>query len=180
MSDSRVATRYAKSVLDLAKEKNVLDKVNEDIRDFSNLCSEELALIQMLKNPILGNAQKKEVINKILNGKSDKLTLDFFNLVISKRRAASLPEICKAFRTLYNEDKGIQLASVTTTFLLTEEIRNSFVSQVKHITNAKEVELEESIDESLIGGYVLRIGDRQQDNSVSSKLKALRRNLVSI
>ena len=180
MSDSRVAARYAKSLLDLAKEKNVLDKVNEDMRDFSTLCSETLALLQMLNDPILGNSKKKEVIKKIFDGKYESLTLDFFNLAIDKRRASSLAAISNAFRTLYNEDKGIQIASITTTFKLTEELRESFVNAVKDITNAKTVELEESIDESLIGGYVLRIADRQQDNSVKTKLNTLRRSLVSV
>src|SRR5690606_1117347 len=97
----------------------------------------------------------------------------FFEIISRKNRELILPLIAEEFHTLYNEYKGIVKAKVVTTFPLDEKLRAKFKAVVKE-RFGKEVELEESVDESLIGGYILTVGDRQIDESLNSKLKELK------
>ncbi|WP_286755028.1 MULTISPECIES: ATP synthase F1 subunit delta [Roseivirga] len=173
MSEYRIASRYAKSLLDLSVEKGELEQVNNDMQLLVNLASENRDLVLMLKSPIITHDKKLAVLNKVFTGKVSELTMAFFKILTKKHREAYLVGIAKEFHHQYNAHKGIEEATVTTTFPLNDALRKEFENVVKKISN-KEVELTEKVDESLIGGFILKIGDRQIDDSVSSKLKALR------
>lgn len=173
MSEYRIASRYAKSLLELAVEKGKLEEVNKDMAVLSNLAEENRDFELMLKSPIVTHGKKLEILRKVFEGKVDELSLSIFTLLTKKHREGYLPLIAQEFHHLYNEHKGIEEATVTTTFALDDKTRKAFVDVVKGISK-KEVELKEVVDENLIGGFVLKIGDRQIDDSVSSRLKALR------
>ncbi|BDD08405.1 ATP synthase subunit delta [Fulvitalea axinellae] len=179
MSELRVAMRYAKALMSLAVERNALDAVNEDMTALEQLCEGSPELVAALKDPVLDAGQKEVVLNKILNGKVGDIIQAFIGLVVKKRRAGNLPAIAKAFRALYDEHLGIAEASVVTTAALTQDERADFIEAAKRITDAKQIRLVESVDESLIGGFLFRVGDQQVDNAVSSKLAQMRRNLVT-
>ncbi|PIB37304.1 ATP synthase F1 subunit delta [Reichenbachiella sp. 5M10] len=183
MSEHRIASRYAKSLLDLSIEKGAMEDVAKDMQGFVALCKTNRDLVMMVKNPIVSHGKKLAILDQVFEGKVNVLTLAFFKLLTKKKRENHLPEIAKAFVEEYNEHKGIVESTVTTVTALTEEIRKEVKALVNKITG-KEVILTEQIDEGLIGGFVLRIGDRQIDDSVSSKLRELKlkfgqRNFVS-
>lgn len=173
MSEYRIASRYAKSLLDLAVEKGQLDEVNNDMLMFSNLVKENRDLLLMLKSPIITHDKKLSVLNQIFEGKVNDLTLAMFRILTRKQREKYLDQIAEAFHHQYNFNQGIEEATVTTTFALDAKIKAQFEDIVAQISG-KKVELTEVIDEELIGGFILRIGDKQIDDSVSSKLKALK------
>ena len=173
MSEYRIASRYAKSLLDLAVEKKQLEEVNKDILLFSETVESNRDLVLMLKSPIITHDKKLTILNKLFGEKVNGLTLAFFQILTKKHREAYLPQIATEFHHQYNVNKGIEEATVTTTFPLSMALRKDFESVVEKITG-KSVELTEKVDESLIGGFILKIGDRQIDDSVSSKLQALR------
>jgi F-type H+-transporting ATPase subunit delta len=177
MSEYRIASRYSKSLIDLAVEKNQLDDIKADMELFSKVCKENRDFVLMLNNPILESLKKAAIIKKIFKGKVQEMTSLFFDLVSRKHRESVLPEMAKVFKELYNEHKGIITAEVTTTFKLDESLRSEVIKIVKEISG-KEVELNEKVNEALIGGFLIRVGDKQIDETVQSKLNDLRRELT--
>jgi F-type H+-transporting ATPase subunit delta len=174
MSVYRVASRYAKSLLELAVEKNILEQVHSDMSAVLSLSTGDSSFLDMIKSPVISSEKKLEIL-KILAGKdADALTLKFFELVSEKGRTAFLPEIATAFLRLYNEYLGIQVAEVESTIQLDDDLRKSFTDIVKEVSGKEKVKLVEKIDPNLIGGFVLRISDKQLDESIKSKLQKLR------
>lgn len=173
MHESRVALRYAKSLLDFANEKGALDQVEKDMQLFFNTCNSSPELVRIFKNPIIDHGKKLAIIDSLLKGKVSDLTLAMFKIISRKNREAYLYFIAKEFIFLYRQFKGIATAEVTTTFTLTDAQRTSFVKMVAGATG-KKVELEEKINADIIGGYILNIGDRQIDESIKSKIQKLK------
>ncbi|PKV67409.1 ATP synthase F1 subunit delta [Pontibacter ramchanderi] len=173
MSEIRVASRYAKSLIELAQEKGVLEQVKEDMDMFANVMGQNRDLKLLMRNPIVKSDKKLAVINALFKGKVNDLTLAFFSIVARKGRESVLEFIASEFAKQYNVYKGITTASVTTAVPLTEELRNELGQRLVAQTGQR-VELEEKIDPSLIGGFVLRVGDQQIDSSVKYNLSKLR------
>lgn len=173
MSNTRVAHRYAKPLLELAQEKKVLEAVKEDMADFVNLCEGNREFLLMLRSPIIPHLKKAEILKKIFKGKSNDLTLTAFEIITRKNRENLLPEIAAEFVAEYNRVMGLQDAVVTTTFPIDAGMRKSFEQIVKDVTGNKAI-LSENVDPEIIGGYVLRMGDKQLDQSVSSDLKEIK------
>lgn len=178
MSQNRVASRYAKSLLDLAIEQKVDDKVLADMKLLAKVGHENRDFALLLKNPVINHDKKLAVLKAIFEGKVDKMTIAIFDVIAKKHREAYLLSIADSYQHLYNERRGIISAEVTTTFPLNENLRKEFKTIVASISG-KTVELSEKVDKDIIGGFVLRVGDRQLDDSVNSKLKGLRRQLGS-
>ena len=172
MTDHRVATRYAKSLIELAIEKGVVEKVHNDMLMFSKLCQSNRDFVLMLKNPIISHTKKLKILYKLFEGKVDPSTLAIFDIITRKNRELFLPAIAEEFANQYRTYKGIEKAVVTTPFPLTDALRARFKQLIAEQTG-KSVELVEKIDKELIGGFVLKIGDRLMDNSVQYKLKSL-------
>ena len=173
MSNLRIAHRYAKPLMELAEEKKVRDKVNDDMIGFVNLCEESREFLLMLRSPIIPHLKKAEILNKIFKGKSNKLTLSAFDIIARKNRENLLPEIAAEFVTQYKVKMGLQDAVVTTTFPIDAKMRKSFEGIVNDLTGSKAV-LTEEVNPDIIGGFVLRMGDKQLDQSVSSDLKEIK------
>lgn len=172
MTDNRVANRYAKSLIELAIEKGVVEQVHHDMLIFSELCRTNRDFLLMLKNPIISHTKKRKILYQIFEGKVDASTLAIFDIITRKNRELYLPAIAEEFVAQYRTYKGIEKATVTTPFPLTETLRARFKTLVAEQTG-KTVELAEKVDPELIGGFVLKIGDRLMDNSVRHKLKTL-------
>lgn len=177
MSDIRVASRYAKSLLGLSVEKGLLEDIREDMRLFSKTVKENREFELLLKNPVVKPSKKLTILKQIFEGKVNNLTLQFFEIITRKSRELFLPLIAKEFIRQYNTHKGIQRAEVTTTFPLPADMREEFLTYIRRVTG-KEIELTEKVDSSILGGFILKIGDRQIDDSLSSKLQELRYKLI--
>ena len=178
MSDFRVASRYARSVFDLSIELKLVDKINKDMLLLDQVCNTSRDLVTLLRNPIVRYDYKLRILQKIFEKHVDALTLKFFDLICRKNRANILPEVAEVFTTLYRDYKGIVKADVSTAVAISAAIKKDFESIVGKSTG-KQVELKSTVDESLLGGYILRVGDTQVDNSLKSKLNNLRRELKS-
>jgi F-type H+-transporting ATPase subunit delta len=151
---SRVASRYVKSLLELAVEQKVLDIVHKDMQMFS--------------------AAIDAILQKILQGKVHQLTLSIIDILTRKNREPLLPEIAREFHNAYNEYKGIGKAKVTTPVALDAATRKKIEEMVRTLSNKKDIELDEIVDKDLIGGFILNVGDRQIDSSIRSKIKSLK------
>ncbi|OKS87967.1 ATP synthase F1 subunit delta [Mucilaginibacter polytrichastri] len=175
MSETTVATRYAKSLIDLAKEQNALEAVRADMSLFEQTVKANSQLEAVLRNPIIPQDKKTGVLVGIFGDKVNKMTLAFFKLVVSKGRAELLYPTAQAFVNQYDVFKHIVRATVVSAAPLSESNRIQVIDEVKKIA-AGEVILTEKVDASLIGGFILTVGDKQIDTSVSSSLTKLRKD----
>jgi F-type H+-transporting ATPase subunit delta len=173
MSEQSVAFRYAKSLIGLAQEKGVLDTVQADMKLFSEVCDENRAFVVALKSPVVKHVQKLGILKGIFQDKVSPVSYSIFEIITKKNREAILPAVADEFQRQYAEIKNVVKAYVTTVTTMTDAQRQQITKVVADATG-KSVELVEKTDASLIGGYVLRVGDRQVDASIKSKLNDLK------
>lgn len=173
MSEGRIAVRYATPILELAEEKNVLESVKQDMESFLNVCKESRDFSLMLKSPIITHLKKADILRKVFTGKVNELTLQAFDIITRKSRESLLERIAEEFLHLYNIKKGMTEVSVTTSIKLDADLKKAFEKLSKEITG-KEPILKEKVDPEIVGGYILRLGDRQLDESISGQLKDLK------
>jgi F-type H+-transporting ATPase subunit delta len=173
MADVNVASRYVKSLLGLAVERNVLEQVHQDMQLFSKVVEQNFEFKNMLASPIIRHDKKRQILNAIFSGKVDKLTLAMMDILTRKNREPLLPAIAKEFHTAYNEFKGIGKAFITTTVPMDATLREQIETIAKKLSMKSKIELTEKVDKELIGGFVLNVGDQQIDASIKSKLKIL-------
>jgi F-type H+-transporting ATPase subunit delta len=174
MTDSRAASRYVKSLLDLAVQQNALEPVHADMLMFSKVVDSNRDFKLMLQNPIIRHDKKRDILEKLFKGRVHPLTMAIFDIITKKNREPLLAGIAKEFHNAYNEHKGVEKATVTTAFPIDEKLRADFTQMVKNYSEKKDVELIERVDQDMIGGFVLNVGDRQVDASIKNKLKALK------
>jgi F-type H+-transporting ATPase subunit delta len=174
MAETRVASRYVRSLLGLAVEQNALEAVHNDMQLFAKVAEENRAFAIMLRNPIIRHDKKREVLQAIFKGKVHPLTFAMFDIITKKNREPILIDIAKQFHNAYNVYNGITKGVVITAAPLDAELRKELEQMVRKISNKKEVELIEKVDASMIGGFVLNVGDRQIDASIKNKLKELK------
>jgi len=173
MAESTVAFRYAKSLIDLAKEQGQVEAVYKDMVTFQQIVNKNRDLMLALKSPILRHEKKSSILAAVFQDRVSPLSFSIFNIITKKHREGIMDSIAEEFIRQYNILKGIQKAQVTTTLPLTDELRQKFINVVASATG-KTVELDEKIDPKLIGGYILRVGDRQIDASIRNQLNELR------
>jgi F-type H+-transporting ATPase subunit delta len=173
MSESVVAYRYAKALIDLANEQGVVKEVNEDMSFFEQICKENDNFVAVMANPIVRHDKKLNILKKIFENNVNKVTFTIFDVLTKKNREKLIYPIAKEFQKLYNLQTGIEVISVTSAVELTNDQKEQFKKIVAEVTK-RDIILNENIDESLIGGYVLRVGDTQIDTSVKKKLNELK------
>lgn len=173
MTDSRAASRYVKSLLQLAVEKNVLDEVHQDMLLFSKVVSESKPFELLLASPIVKHSKKSDILHALFKDKVNPLTIAIFEILTQKNREPLLPAIARQFHTAYNEYKNIGKATVTTAAPLDDALRARIRALVTELSKKQNIDLTENVDPRLIGGFVLNVGDQQVDASLKSKLKAL-------
>lgn len=174
MSNQRVASRYAKSIMELSLEKGRLEEVHTDFQRLTALAASNHELKLVLKNPVVNSDKKLNVLKALFAKGSDPLTMSFFEIISRKNREGILLDVAKEFENQYNLHNSIQVAYVTTTFPIDDTLRKEFCDVVKEISGKNTVQLVEKINPDLIGGYILKINDRQLDDSLSSKLRQLK------
>ncbi|WP_121353399.1 ATP synthase F1 subunit delta [Flavisolibacter nicotianae] len=170
MSNPRVASRYAKSLLDLAIEKGQLEPVYADMLYLQRLTKESRDFLNLLRSPVVKADAKNRVLQQITQGKVSELTAAFINLMVNKTRESVLPEIITAFISQYRVHKGIQIVKLTTAVPVSSAVKNAILEQVKKSVDGKTVELQEVVDPKIIGGFILQAGDKLIDASISYDL----------
>ena len=174
MSEIKVAARYAKSLIDLALEQNALEEIKVDMELFVNTLRINTELQAVVKNPIIPLNKKNAIINAVFGGKIHRVTSSFLKIVIDKGRAEIIYGTAKEFLNQYNQYKNIVTAKVTSATPLTENAKTEIINKVKAITGG-EVLLQTEVDDSLIGGFILTVGDKQFDTSLASGLAKLKK-----
>ena len=177
MKDTRAAIRYAKAILDSALDNKATDAVEKDMRAVVNTISDSKELKDLLASPIIRGEAKKKVLSNIFKG-SHAITQGLLKLLVDNGRVGMLNEVALKYIILNEQLKGQDVAFVTTAVPLTKNLEKKVLAQVSKFTGNK-VTIENKIDESIIGGFVLRVGDLQFDASIANKLNNLKREFTS-
>ena len=175
MPNPRLASRYAKSLIDLAIEKNQLEKIFADMQWLQQVIRQSPDFRNLLRSPIIKPKKKAMVVDQIISGKVTQATSAFINLLIVKRRVNNLQEIITSFVNQYKEYKGIYPIRLTTAAPLSEDLKNRIISQIRQTSEMQNIELEATVNEDLIGGFVLEAGDKLIDASIAHGLKQISR-----
>jgi len=177
MSGIRIALRYAKSLLDLSTERNQLDAVQADMKLMALVMKENRDLVIMLSSPVVKADKKISILTQIFSGKISELTLGFITLMANKGRESLLPEIVESFNTQLMTQRGIGKAEVTSAIKLDDASRAKVLEAAMKMAGGN-VELTEKVDTALIGGFILKVGDKQVDNSVATTINNLKREFA--
>ncbi len=178
MAESKVARRYAKSLLGLALERKTQDKVFDDMNLIANTITANRDLSLLLKNPVINTDKKDSILSSIFKGKISDISLEFLRIITRKKREYYIEEIAREFVSIYKTGKGISTAKIITVSPLDEKLRNEILDFLKKKTG-NQIELKEVVDKNIIGGYILRWGDEQVDASISKKLRELHQEFQS-
>ena len=175
MQGTRAAVRYAKSFIDLTMEQGVLEQAYADMKTVVEVCESTPEFVTFLKSPIVKTDKKQAVLLDVFKGKLNKVTDTFIHLITAKKREIYLAEIATEFVNQYKEKKKILTAIVTTANGLDDATRKEIINLVKG-KGTNEVVLQEKINKDIIGGFIIRTGDKQVDASVLRKLTNLQRS----
>ena len=176
MSGSRAAIRYAKAVLSLASDQNATVVVNNDMKLIANTIAESKDLSDMLNSPVVSPSIKKASLLEIFKD-VNALTVNIIDVLITNKRIALLENVALEYTKLYDEQRGTEVATVTTALPLTDDLKVKVLAKVKELTG-KEVEVENIIDEDILGGFILRVGDIQYNASIANQLSKLKREFT--
>ncbi len=171
---TRAAIRYAKAILSLALDKNNADTVNEDMQLIANTFGDSKDLQIVLSSPVIKLEVKEKTLLAIFGSSINNLSKGLIHLLIENKRLEILEDVAKQYTIIYDFHKGTQAAIVTSAIPLTESLKEKILAKVKNIIN-KKVTIENIIDPSIIGGFILRVGDQQFDASISGEMNDLRR-----
>lgn len=177
MSESRAAIRYAKAILDLAADKKATDAVEKDMRSITATLSNSSELRDVLASPVVGGATKKKVLNEVFKG-FHKISAGLISMLVDNRRIAMLNEVALKYIIFNEQLKGKDVAFVTTAVPMNATLEKKILARVTELTG-NTVTLENTVDENIIGGFVLRVGDLQYDASIANKLNNLKREFTN-
>ena len=138
-------------------------------------CNVSKEFVVLLKSPIIKADKKGKVLDAITGGKISVITATFNKLLLQKGREFYLPEIVTAFIAQYKQHLGIQTAKLTTAVPISEELKRSILDKIGAVRTGKTIELETAVDENLIGGFVLEVGDQLVDGSIAFDLRNIKK-----
>lgn len=175
-----ISKTYGEALFEIAMEENKMDVLFEEVQATAQILKENPELHRLLMHPKISKEEKISVMESIFKGRvSDELT-GFLNLIIQKERYGDLNAVLQYFMDKVKEEKGIGVAYVTTAMELKESQKKQIVEKLLTTTGYKEMEMHFAVDESVIGGMVIRIGDRVVDSTIKSKLELLKKQLYKI
>lgn len=179
MTNPRLATRYAKSLVDLAVEQNQLDIVYNDMKLITSICKSNPDFVAVLRSPVINEFKKGKIVQSITKQYVCTLTTAFIDLLVRKSRETNLPEIAEAFVTQYNTINNIHKVKLTTAVAISEEVKNNIIAKVKSTTAINKIELETLVKDELIGGFVLESAGTLVDASVLRDLKDVKKQFLN-
>jgi F-type H+-transporting ATPase subunit delta len=177
MDESAISVRYAKALFSLAKDKDLLSAVKNDMELVSGACSQSVEFNLLLKSPVVKISEKIRLMKLIFGGKVNELSLNFLELITRKKREVFIPSICHNVLALIREHKNIKTAVLTTAIKMDPEVLQRAEKIFEKELGTK-VELSGRVNPHIIGGIILRINDQQYDASVATQLKRLKQKMI--
>ena len=177
MSSLRLSTRYAKSLISLAKEQDQTNAIYNDMLSLREVFQANRDFILLMKSPIVQSDKKESIVRNVFEGRLNEITYRFLQILIRKGREGYLDEIVNSYFRLYNEMNNISPVKLVTPIELDELQMQKIKDLVKRDSSVGMIELETEVDPKILGGYIIQYQDKLIDASVSSRLKTIRRNI---
>jgi F-type H+-transporting ATPase subunit delta len=178
MDQSKINVRYAKAFFSLAKEKGLTTELRSDAGLIANVCATSADFNVLLTSPVFKTSNKIKSIRSIFKGRINDLSLNFLVLITENNREKNIPGIFRNLEDLYRQEEGIKTAVLTSAKPLNESIIFQIRKNLENEFNSK-VELSQKVNSELIGGFVLRVEDKQYDASISTQLKKIKEKLLN-
>jgi F-type H+-transporting ATPase subunit delta len=158
------------------KERNQVETVRQDLYKLTVLLHDSPEFKWLLESPVIKSSEKARIVEKMLTGSIEPVTLEFIKLLIHHRRESNLAASCRMFHELYKTDQGILDAMVTSAIPLEVSFLDGLKKRLE-TSSRKKIEMKTETNDALIGGFILTLEDQQLDASVQSKLKRIRQEL---
>ena len=170
--NSQVSEPYAQAIMSLAQQENLTEQFGDTFRSLDSLLSESQEFKDFVLNPVIKNEDKKSVLKKVM-GEDNPYLVNFMMLLVDKRRIVFLESIAEQYLNLLRKLNQTVLAEVTSAQELTDEQKGNIVDKVKGLVEARDVELKTSVDPSLIGGVIIKVGSKVIDASLRGQLRRI-------
>ena len=170
---SRAAIRYAKAILETAVSTGKANQVNDDMKSIIAAVNSSADLKDFLASPIITSEVKMDVLSEVF-GSVEEDTKSLFRLLQENKRFEILETIAAQFNVQFDEMNGVEVAKVTTAFPITADLEAKILAKATAMST-KKITIQNTVDPSIIGGFILRIGDKQYNASVSNRLQELKR-----
>ncbi len=180
VSNLQVASSYANAWFKQAQEADVLEQAYQDVVLLKQVGRENKNLIKVLQSPIIPSEKKLAIFQQLFGSHVHDLTLTFFSIVSKKRREAYLLPILEKFLAMYRVHHQVQLATITTSCKLPADLVDPVKDLVKSWKSCQEVILTEHVNPAIVGGFILRVGDQQLDNSLANRLAKMKKEFSII
>jgi F-type H+-transporting ATPase subunit delta len=175
MSGIRAAIRYAKAILEIADSKGVASEVSADMTLIATTITGNSELTHFIQNPLIKTDTKKNVVLEVF-ASVNPVTQSLFHLLLENKRFEILAAIAVEYNNLFDVMNGVEVAKVTTAFPMDAALEAKLLAKIATFSD-KKVTIENTVDASIIGGFILRIGDKQYNASVANRLHVLKREL---
>ncbi|MFG4000739.1 ATP synthase F1 subunit delta [Flavobacterium aquidurense] len=175
MASTRAAIRYAKAILDLANSKGVAEAVNNDMKSIASTIDGNEELSTFIQSPTIKVEVKESALLEVfanING----ITKGLFHLLFENKRFEILEAISLEYSKLFDEGNNTEVAKVTTAIAMDAALEAKVLAKIATLSD-KKITIENVVDPSIIGGFILRIGDQQYNASVANRLQVLKREL---
>lgn len=173
MTGNRAALRYAKALLSQAEEKSQVKAVLVDMERIVETLSVSTDLRAILRSPVVKTDDKQKVMGEVFAGATQE-TKDLMGLLASNKRVSLLGQVAESFLDLYRKTQGIEMARVITAAPLTQDLEAQIMQKAKDMTGGSNIELSAEVDPSIMGGFILRVGDMQYNASIANQFQKIK------
>lgn len=175
-----VSKTYGDALFELALEENAVDMLAEEVQAVSEILRENEDLLKLLNHPKISKEEKLQIIENVFKGRVSDYLTGFLKLVVNKDRYQEIPAIFSLFLDKVKEYRNIGVAHVTTAVIMNDVQKKQLIKRLLDTTSYQSFEMHYEVEEELIGGMVIRIGDRIVDSSIRTKLEEMSRSLMKI
>ncbi|MBP6550998.1 MAG: ATP synthase F1 subunit delta [Flavobacterium sp.] len=176
MSSTRAAIRYAKAILEIADSKNVTSEVSADMALIASTIQSNSELSSFIQNPLVKTDAKKDVVSEVF-ASVNPVTQSIFQLLLENKRFEILDSIAVEYNKLFDIMNGVEVAKVTTAVPMDAELEAKVSAKIASISSSKKITIENIVDPAILGGFILKIGDKQYNASIADRLQVLKREL---
>jgi F-type H+-transporting ATPase subunit delta len=175
MASTRAAIRYAKAILEIAQSKGVAEAVSVDMNSIASTISGNVELSTFIQNPTLKVEVKENALMEVF-ANTNSVTKSLFHLLFENKRFEILEAVAVEYSKLFDIMNGVEVAQVTTAIAMDAALEAKVLAKIATLSD-KKITIENNVDPSIIGGFILRIGDKQYNASVANRLQVLKREL---
>ena len=173
---SRAAIRYSKAIFQIAKESNNLRNIKDDMDSIISAHESSEDFKKLINNTLINYSDRKEILSTVISKMNEK-TNNLIDLLITNKRLSILYDIAHGFNDIYNRENNIERATVITATPISDKIKTQVLKKLQKLSN-KSVEIENIIDETILGGFILRYENREYNASFSQRLTKLKSELI--